>query len=68
MTLKPQGWDEKRVKELVDAAKEVDRPRSKRPRKKSECKQHEFIESDRCHWCGAPDPAQEAVKKFVEEA
>jgi hypothetical protein len=47
-------WDEKRVDELKKAIANVDRPRSSRPLKKSECKQHAFIESDRCHWCGAP--------------
>lgn len=48
------SWDQKRVDELKKAIAKVDKPRSTRPRKPKECKQHEFIESDICHWCGTP--------------
>jgi hypothetical protein len=39
------------VKLRADAAT-LDRPKSNHPRKKRECKEHRFITSDRCFYCG----------------
>lgn len=39
---------------LARAIEHLDHAQSENPRKRSECKHHEFILRDRCFWCGAP--------------
>jgi hypothetical protein len=43
-----------RYSKLRREAAMLDKPGSKRPIKRSECKNHAFLTHDRCFWCGTP--------------